>query len=350
MYGNYTVVCNSAAGRRRYMQYLVPFVLSSDIIDRYDIWINTMDLCDIEFFKELSKKYPKVNLVWQPDGIVNGTKTINAFFRNCIDENTIYIRLDDDIIWVEPGFFEKIIKFRVDNPQYLCISPLVINNPKSTYILQVKNKLWLNNYYNAETLHDIFWKNGDFAYQLHTWFIDNYLVNDTYDKLYCGEVPIGVTRFSINSICWFGRDLKKVNGIVEGDEEEFMSCILPTRLNKPCCYYCDAVIVHFAFYTQREQLDKMDILNKYATIQHKKWEKEPIISSIESEVLEIIDNIEKKKNLINAQEVPYHTIPQNRKNKKGNMIMTLKKVLPPIVVDCIKQLRNKHIDFITEGK
>jgi hypothetical protein len=72
MYQNYKVVVNTAAGRRRYMQYLVPPILNADIVDRYDIWVNTRNMVDIEFFKKLAQKYPKVNLVWQPDGVVNG--------------------------------------------------------------------------------------------------------------------------------------------------------------------------------------------------------------------------------------------------------------------------------------
>ena len=34
----YKVVCNTAAGRHRYMNLLIPYVLDNDIVDRYDIW------------------------------------------------------------------------------------------------------------------------------------------------------------------------------------------------------------------------------------------------------------------------------------------------------------------------
>ena len=128
MYNNFKIVCNTAAGRRRYMQYLLPPILASDIIDRYDIWINTVDTCDIEFFKLIAQKYPKVNLVWQPDGIVDGINSINAFYRACVEEDMIYLKMDDDIIWTEPDFFEKMVAFRVNNPGYFLVSPMVINN------------------------------------------------------------------------------------------------------------------------------------------------------------------------------------------------------------------------------
>ena len=117
MYNNYKIVVNTAAGRRRYMQYLIPYIVSSEVVDRYDIWINTHNMADIEFFKVLAQKYPVINLVWQPDGVVNGVSTINAFYKDCIEEKTIYFKLDDDIVWMEPNLIEKRIKFRIENPE-----------------------------------------------------------------------------------------------------------------------------------------------------------------------------------------------------------------------------------------
>ncbi len=28
------------------------------------------------------------------------------------------MKLDDDVVWFEPELFEKMVKFRVDNPEY----------------------------------------------------------------------------------------------------------------------------------------------------------------------------------------------------------------------------------------
>lgn len=341
MYKNYKVVCNSAAGRRRYMQYLVPSIISSDIIDRYDIWINTMDLCDIEFFRKLAEKYKKVNLVYQPDGIIDGVKSINAFYRTCIDEDTIYLRLDDDVIWVEPDFFDKIIKFRVENPDYFVISPLVINNPKSTYILSLSGKLQLDKYYNSETFHNLFWRDGDFAYELHSQFIEKYLKTDRYGELYCGVKPIGITRFSINSICWFGKDLKQCNGIVEDDEEEFMSCVLPTKLGKSSCYYCDAIIAHFAFYTQRERLDKMDILNKYGEFIHSYWAGIPEMAKIDTEIQSIMKYVNDNRDLIMRGNCLYKLVVH-----KTDYIDFLQKWLPPVIFKKISKYKHRGKKYI----
>ena len=163
MYQNYKIIVNTAAGRRRYMQYLIPYIVSSEVVDRYDIWINTHNGADIEFFKRIADAFPKVNLVWQPDGVVNGNKSINAFYKACIEPDTIYFKLDDDIVWMEPGLIEKMVRFRVDNPQYFLVSPLVINNALSTYLLEVDGKIGLDDYYNSYASHPVLWKSGVFS-------------------------------------------------------------------------------------------------------------------------------------------------------------------------------------------
>ncbi len=315
MYKKYKVVVNTAAGRRRYMKYLIPYVLSSSIVDRYDLWINTHNTADIEFFKRLAEKYDKVNLVWQPDEIVNGNKTINAFYKQCIEENTIYFKLDDDIVWMEPDLIRKMVEFRVDNPDYFLVSPLVINNSLSTYLLQVRKRISFSKYYNASSSHKVLWKNGSFAFQLHQWFIENFLKTHTYNSLYIGKQEMGMTRFSINAILWFGDIMKRFNGIVEGDDEEFLSCIYPSSNSLINCWNGDAILSHFAFFTQRFELDRSDILSKYGEVLMAEWEgtsKMDIYESI-SKILEEI-NLDIK-NIMNRPS-PYKKVVSYRSTRK----------------------------------
>ena len=274
MYNSYNVVVNTAAGRRRYMQYLIPFVVASDVVDRYDIWINTHNGADIEFFRQVATKYPKINLVWQPDGIVDGNRTINAFYKACIEDNTIYFKLDDDIVWMEPNAIENMVKFRINNPEYFLVSPLVINNALSTYLLQIHEKISLNKYYKSGASHPILWKSGDFAVQLHQWFLNTKLQTNDYQCLYLGKVPMGMTRFSINAILWFGEKMKEFDGIVPGDDEEFLSCIYPTLHGMSNCWNGDVIMAHFAFFPQRDMLDKANILEQYGNYLTKEWNKE----------------------------------------------------------------------------
>ncbi len=315
MYKNYKVVCNTAAGRRRYMQYLLPPILASRIVDRYDIWINTTDACDIEFFKRMADRYPKINLVWQPDGVVNGISSINAFYKTCVEEDAIYVKMDDDVVWMEPGFFEKMVAFRVEHPDYFLVSPLVINNALCTYILEVTGKLKLKKYMNARANHSVLWKSGGFAVELHDWFLKTQLPGERYRQLYCGKHPVAMNRFSINSILWFGKTMKAFGGIVPGDDEEYLSCIKPTELGLANCFNGDAVISHFAFHSQREHLDRENILERYGEYLHREWSANPEMKQIDDTVQAVLKEIEEHRQEIVRTPVPYRTVPVPAKKR-----------------------------------
>ena len=338
MYQNYKIVVNTAAGRRRYMQYLVPPILHTDIVDRYDIWINTHNMVDIEFFKELANKYAKVNLVWQPDGVVNGIASINAFYRDCCEENTIYMKIDDDVVWFEPELFEKMVKFRVDNPEYFLVSPLVINNALSTYLLQIHDKIKLDQYYPSICAERTICLDGWFAADLHNWFMDNYLKNDTYSKLYVGKHPMGMARFSINCVLLFGSEMVKFAGEVPGDDEEYLSCIKPSQLGKCNCFNGNAIISHFAFGPQREGLDKMDILNRYGRILHEKWSHDVTLSAIDNDVQNIIRNVDTRTEELNKLKSPYKSVPP----QKESFLMKWGKKIPANVRAAIRELQRKQ--------
>lgn len=316
MYRSYNVVVNTAAGRRRYMQYLIPFVVASDVVDRYDIWVNTHNGADIEFFRQVATKYPKINLVWQPDGIVDGNRTINAFYKACIEENTIYFKLDDDIVWMEPDAIKNMVKFRINNPEYFLVSPLVINNALSTYLMQIHERISLDKYYNSAANHPILWESGKFATQLHQWFLNTKLRTNDYQYLHLGKVPMGMTRFSINSILWFGDEMRKFNGIVPGDDEEFLSCIYPTKHGMSNCWNGDVIMAHFAFYTQREMLDKANILAQYGNYLAEEWNKEEKMKSIHLNIQEILADIDKRCDKLMSAPSPYR---KAGKSKKGVM-------------------------------
>ncbi len=316
MYKNYRIVVNTAAGRRRYMQCLIPYIVSCSIVDRYDIWINTHNGADIEFFKQIAKSFPIVNLVWQPNGVVNGNKSINAFYKTCVEENTIYFKLDDDVVWMEPGLIEKMVKFRVDNPQYFLVSPLVINNSLSTYLLQIEGRLKLDKYYEAGCSHPVLWKSGYFAKELHLWFIEHYLKKNQWRKLYVGKKEMGMTRFSINAILWFGDEMKKFTGIVPGDDEEFMSCIYPTQQGMSNAWNGDAIVAHFAFFTQREQLDKWHILERYEKICRQDFLGNKDLRNFYEEVQSVMQNIQAHEVELMQRPSPYLSVPVKKSLKR----------------------------------
>lgn len=140
-------------------------------------------------------------MVPQPDGVIEGNASINGFFKYCLEKDTIYIRFDDDVVWMEPYFFEKFIDFRIQNKHYFLIFPLIINNAICLHLLMSNNKLKTKVYIKANATDEIAQGDYRFAYELHAWFI-HYIKSNRYGNLYIPNKVIALNRFSINCISW----------------------------------------------------------------------------------------------------------------------------------------------------
>lgn len=301
------------------MKNLIPQILCSDIVHRYDIWINTTNEDDINFFKYLEKKFEKINLIYQPDGNVNGNKSINAFFKTSISEDEIYVRLDDDIMWIIPGFFNKIYQKRIEDNESFLISPLVVNNSISTHLFQQNNKLQYGSYLPAICMDELTWKNPHFAYDLHLWFL-NHLENNTYNSLLTDDYIIALNRFSINSISWHGSEFKKFEAVVLGDEEEYLTVIKPAELKKFNKIIGSILVAHYSFFPQRDFLDSTDLLTKYEIAVRKTYQDnilaKNIFNIIDDYFKDEIINVEKKqkysysklKNFLSKIKIPVITL------------------------------------------
>jgi hypothetical protein len=71
-------------------------------------------------------------------------------------------------------------------------------------------------------------------------------------------------RFSINAMCWLGRDLAEPARRFEGDDEAWVTEILPKEVQRPCCIVGDSLVAHFAYGPQRGGLEaNTDTLSGY---------------------------------------------------------------------------------------
>ncbi len=264
MFEGYRVVCVTPAGRRRYMELLVPYVLGSELVDRYDIWMNTGHPADRKFLESLAG-LPRVRLVTHPAGAAPAPQSIGGFHSEATDADTIYIRLDDDVVWLEPGFFETLLRFRVAHPQHFMVMPLIINNALCSFLQQALGKIEVSRLLGTSCFDQIGWRDASFALQLHRFLLDLIRRGETH-KLHAGAHVSALVRFSINSLCWFGHDMAPVAATVTTEEELDLSVSIPVRLGRTNCFCTDTIAAHFAFYSQRAKLDRAGILQQYAAV------------------------------------------------------------------------------------
>lgn len=252
------------AGRRRYMELLAPQLLREQGWDELQIWVNTADPDDRAYLESLPARDPRIRLVELPAGVQpDGGATIQHFFPHCIDPGTVYIRIDDDVCFVEPGAIATLVRFRLANPKAFLVFPVIVNNAIITHILQVLGRIEHDKYIRAQCMERTAWHDPAFAEKLHRIFLGALEAGDIARFKFTSR-PIALSRMSINCICWRGEEFAKFGGRLNTfDEEEWLSVVRPTQTGGYNLICGDAVVSHFSFYTQREHLDQTDLLDRY---------------------------------------------------------------------------------------
>jgi hypothetical protein len=253
------------AGRERYLKTLKKYIeREKGTFDEWHLWLNTNVQSDIDYCNSIENDWIKIQRL--PNINTVSSMNIHKFFQFAKDPDAVYIRLDDDIVFLEPGFFTKLFQTRIDNPEPFLIYPNIINNSIVSHLHQ-RNKLFtIPGIITYTCMDKEGWKNPNVAEALHRAFIQD--VKD-------GQIEKWKTSFrlwdlwhyervSINCVSWLGSVFENLT--VGADEEQWLSCEKPSRLKKANLLVHEPICVHFSFFTQREHLDKTDILEQYDSL------------------------------------------------------------------------------------
>jgi hypothetical protein len=270
MYKNFKVKPLIFAGRKDTMQILFPMI-KSDIIDEVLVGVNTKNQLDIDFINQYINIDPKFKKIDIPIDKVGTPSAYTYMFSMMTDLDTIYIKLDDDLIYLSDKFFENLVEYRVEHPEFLCIYPFVINNPLCNWLGG-----WFKNFGSQSDCMYWTWQDPKYAMILLSAFADGKLpisnrtdyVFDKKDAFYRNEIRFSICP-SINAVCFWGRDCKNMNWadrmikygtdeiyLTQGIFNDFGDARKHIVYSKPFC-------VHYAFYTQRKVLNALHILEKY---------------------------------------------------------------------------------------
>jgi len=269
----YKVVICTPAGREKYLSIFKKFIyrkIKEGLIDEWQLWLNTINENDISYLKSMEKENKKVKIYTIDEEIVPTWESYNAlqthkFFKYAQEDDTIYIRFDDDIIWVEEGALEKILQARIDCPNASFIYPNIINSTICTSWHQEIGALSEEfGSVNKEKIGDL-----DYAYLDAFNYTDSKLI-DHIHKTFIKRFKEGslsayylpnksfkdYKHFSICSLCWWGKDKIQPTAF----EEPQLGWEIAEKMKRPVFFVGNALMVHYAYHTQREYLtEKGDI-------------------------------------------------------------------------------------------
>lgn len=254
------------AGRRRYLEVLANNLIKcKNEFDEWVIWINTPIQEDIDYIYKLQKNF---NFIKTQNLKVefNGSFSIFSFYEQAIDKNSIYMRLDDDIVYIHPGSIEKIFNFRLTNSNPFLVYGNILNNAICTHIHQRNGLLPKKILVNYNLIDENGWRNPAFAEMIHRCFFE-YHKKGAVENLYIRNWDLMYyERCSINAISWTGEEFSKFNGKVNEDEEDWLSSTKPKEIERSNIILGNTLFVHYAFRPQRQYLDQTDILEIYKKI------------------------------------------------------------------------------------
>lgn len=266
-------VITTPAGRERYLKILFQYLKKyKNEFDYWDIWVNTVNPSDVEYIEKIGRENDFIRLRYLTvpfDGRGCG-HTIYSFFKDCANPDEIYLRLDDDIVYVHPGAITRIFEERMkDNSSFLLYGN-IINNWMTSYVHQrIGNIGYEFGVCQIDEVCRVGWDSGQFAESLHRKFLDKVETNSAQDFFFRDwDIP-NCDRVSINAISWTGEEFSKFSGNVDPDEEVWLATIKPKEIGKINKIIGDAIFVHYAFWPQRAYLDSTDILSKYEEVANK---------------------------------------------------------------------------------
>jgi hypothetical protein len=278
MYEDKKIVVVSIAGKKKEMECQIkPILKEKGLIDKFIIFANTNQEAELEWFQELKDAHPDFIEIESPDfefdpNSPSAAGNIRQFSRLLKDEDAIYIRVDQDVIWFSENFFYDFAKVSYENSDHPIIFPYVFNNSIMDHYLQQQGFYAELPEFKKVLLDDNSWNSGPVAEKKHRYLLDFIIPNVGILKPFKKIIQSDYTRISVN--CFSIKNYVPKDGEVPVDEETFFAEKLPEMLNTHLMVSGPMFCIHYSYHTQRHHLETTNILNEYKSLILKKSARE----------------------------------------------------------------------------
>ncbi|KAK5988603.1 hypothetical protein PT974_10089 [Cladobotryum mycophilum] len=296
-------------------------VKNGGVLDGVIFLERTGDEADLRFLEKLLASEPAYEK-WKIDMDGNGY----ASSYDLIQDDVMYIKMDDDIVYIEDTVIPSVVSTKASHPEYYVVSANVVNQPLISWIhwnlgavkpylpelnkaypapkpgskldwrpsllpswqgkdnfevkdwsppdhqrhrwLPVKGKAdhVLDNTPIMETEYDPFgpgWKKWQVAAQEHLSLFEN-IESGELDRYRFRTWDFQLKRMGIQFICMLGKDINLAKPIA-GDDEHHFAVTMPERTGRHAVADGAGVVSHYSFGPQsgHEKIEQTDILDRY---------------------------------------------------------------------------------------
>jgi hypothetical protein len=213
---------------------------------------------------------PKIPEHWYA-GPVQGVKQASTgrFYPYTVDPGAIYLRFDDDIVYVHRSAIIRLCDGAIDHPDRLAHFATIIHNAIVSHCLQEEERIpreWGT--VSRHCVDPVGWSSADFAVRLHRAFLETAFQGcDSVDERWIlkADVKLGWReQFSVSCFAIAGYEYAQLKGFLTYDEEEHWLTMHHTGIVQRSNWIRrDAVVAHLSFFPHRQQVIDAGILEAY---------------------------------------------------------------------------------------
>jgi hypothetical protein len=284
------VVAWTPFGREKSVSILIEYIrreVQRGLIDEYVLYMNTgpdNPPSDREYGLELGKRYDWVTIQERPETHPGPKQRSTGFFyRTSTAPDTVYIRLDDDVVYLHEDAIANLVKTRLEAPEPVAIFGTTWNNAIVSWFMQQQNPPRIPTDWTDATgrplLCDMYcmdtvgWANGEFAVRIHELLLEK-IEQDDVESLYLYQdyqIKPG-TQFSVSYFASLGSlyaGLDTPGVLVPDEEESFHTVHEPLRIGVPNLLIGNSIVSHYTFQPQQPWVVRTNILDRYRKLAEK---------------------------------------------------------------------------------
>jgi hypothetical protein len=271
-------------GRRRTYSILIKYLqrdVERGLVDEVWAFMNTDKTGqedDVAYAHELAERFPWFKLVYRPEGIPRhpGPKQRNTgyAYRYMTDLDTIYLRFDDDVVYVHDDAITHLAQARIEMPAPTAVFPVIFNNAICSHFLQACGRVPMEwGEVKPYCMDPTGWANGPFAVRLHELLLDHIEAGTVEDLYLYQDFPIQPgTQFSVSCFASLGSmyaDLPQPGVLVPDEEESWHTIHRPLATGAPNILRGNAIVSHWSFFPQHPFLNNTGLLDRYRELADK---------------------------------------------------------------------------------
>jgi hypothetical protein len=279
----YRVVAWTPFGREVTVSILKEFMVrdhARGIVDEWWLALNTdpTQVADLRYGYRLAGEHDFIEAKNRPPGTqrrVPKQRNTGYFYRYMTDPDTVYVRFDDDIVYVHPDAVENLARHKLQTPDSLCSFSTMWNNSIVSWFMQQAGIIpkEFGEVRQMYCMDSMGWANGAFAVKIHNLLLD-WIEAGEAERAYLYQdfpIPPG-TQYSVSCFASLGSHYARLRqpGVLVPDEEESWHTVhRPKAINQPNMLVGNALVSHYTFGPQRAAVLGTDILDRYRAIAEK---------------------------------------------------------------------------------